>query len=112
MHSNSFNAKKEAFRNSCHCYINEKRTIEQFGRHENDSAKQQLVRYMQEDIDYVDGVFDRIAKLCGTNARLIIWNLYVEEKIQTDVASQFGISRRQLQYNLNKWLHLVFDEEE
>jgi DNA-directed RNA polymerase specialized sigma subunit len=64
---------------------------------------------MQEDVDYVDRILDRIEEKCGTNARLMIFLLFVEERTQVDIAHEFGITRRQVQYSMDKWLHAALD---
>ena len=42
---------------------------------------------------------------------MLIWALFVENRIQTDVADEFGLTRRQLQYSVDKWLKEVFTND-
>ena len=55
---------------------------------------------------------DMIDHKCGPNARLMVYMLFVEERTQVDVAKTFGVTRRQVQYSLDKWLRqsLEYDE--
>jgi DNA-directed RNA polymerase specialized sigma subunit len=39
----------------------------------------------------------------------MIFLLFVEEKTQVDIAHEFGITRRQVQYSMDKWLHAALD---
>ena len=41
---------------------------------------------------------------------MIIYKLYVEGKTQSDVAEEYHMTRRQLQYSLGKWTKALFDE--
>ena len=100
----------DAFKSSCRVYKNEKKMLEESDMRKNAFGDDQLYRYMKEDIDYVNRMFETIGTKCGVNARLMIWLLFVEENTQADVAYRFGLTRRQLQYSLNKWMHQVFSE--
>lgn len=101
---------QEAFHASCRAYRNEKENLLRYKNAQGlDALTEQMVRFMQEDVDYVDKILDRIEKKCGTNARLMIFLLFVEEKTQVDIAHEFGITRRQVQYSMDKWLHAALD---
>ncbi|MCH3960926.1 MAG: helix-turn-helix domain containing protein [Solobacterium sp.] len=101
---------QEAFRASCRAYRNEKENLVRYKNAQGLNAlTEQMVRFMQEDVDYVDRILDRIEEKCGTNARLMIFLLFVEERTQVDIAHEFGITRRQVQYSMDKWLHAALD---
>jgi DNA-directed RNA polymerase specialized sigma subunit len=101
---------QEAFRASCRAYRNEKENLVRYKNAQGLNAlTEQMVKFMQEDVDYVDRILGRIEEKCGTNARLMIFLLFVEERTQVDIAHEFGITRRQVQYSMDKWLHAALD---
>lgn len=112
MTDKEFKDRLDAFKNSCRVYKNEKKMLEEAGMRRSTFGDDQLYKFMKEDIDYVDRMFETISAKCGMNARLMIWLLFVEENTQADVAYRFGLSRRQLQYSMNKWMRQVLDEGE
>ena len=68
----------------------------------------ELYQFLKDDSRFVEETFDKITETCGNNAKVLIWALFVENRIQTDVADEFGLTRRQLQYSVDKWLQEVF----
>ena len=103
----------EAFRASCRAYRNEKENLMRFRNVQDlNPITEQMVKFMREDVDYVDRTLDQIEKECVTNARLMIFLLFVEERTQVDIAHEFGITRRQVQYSMDKWLHVVLKYKE
>lgn len=71
-----------------------------------------LKKYLAEDISFVEDTFLALEEECGLQAKNTVWKLFVEERTQIDVAFESGMSRRQLQYLINKWLHAVFEDTE
>lgn len=112
MTEQEYKDKFDAFKNSCRVYKHEKQMLEEADPRKNVFGDDQLYRFMKEDVDYVDRMFEKIAEKCGINARLMIWLMLVEENTQADVAYRFGLSRRQLQYSMNKWMKQVLTEED
>ena len=53
-----------------------------------------------------------IESLYGTQSHDIIEKLYIGQRTQEDVGEEYSMSRRQIQYSLNKWLPKVFEEME
>ena len=104
-----YKEKYSAFKVSCHMYKKEKEEFERAKLDKN--SDERMLNYMEEDIRFVEKTFDDIAELYGTNARLILWLLLVENKTQEEVASMFGISRRQVQYSADKWSRAIFGME-
>lgn len=103
----------EAFKASCRAYRNEKENLVRYKNVQYlNPLTEQLVKFMKEDVDYVDRTLEKIEKQCGTNAKLMIFLLFVEERTQVDIAHEFGITRRQVQYSMDKWLHAVLDYQE
>lgn len=74
----------------------------------NAQQDDRMYSYILEDLKFVENSLDEIMEKCGTAARLIVYLLYVENRTQEDVAGIFGITRRQLQYSLIRWLDTVF----
>lgn len=106
-----YREKLSSFKNSCRIYRKEKQTVETFASSAS-MPDQQVLRFLKEDVKNVDRIFDLLKDLFGTSAVLMIWLLFVEEKTQVDVAYQLGITRRQIQYSVSKYMHRVFEEEE
>lgn len=93
----------------------ERRDIEQFRASARVYRKEKEIRsggsdakeyqtLIREDVKFVETVFRIIEKQHGPGAKLLVWTLYTEGKTQAETAAQFGLSRRQLQYSVNKWL--------
>ena len=106
--SGDYKEKIEAFRSSCRFYRQNKRMFETTP--ENEDNRQHL-HYIHDDIMFVERMFERIREKCGTGARLILYLLFVEERTQEDVAKEYNMTRRQLQYSVRKWLDSVFESE-
>lgn len=99
--------KLDAFKSSCRVYKQEKLNLEKLLQEESDPVKAQYIRYVQEDVVFVEGKLDEIEEKCGPNARLMVWELFVENKTQASVAEEYHLTRRQLQYSVNKWMREV-----
>ena len=112
MNEQEYKDRFDAFKSSCRVYKHEKKMLEEADQRKNGFGDEQLYRFMKEDTEYVDRMFEKIAEKCGINARLMLWLMFVEENTQADVAYRFGITRRQLQYSMNKWMHQVLAEED
>ena len=67
---------------------------------------------MKEDVKFVEDTYNQIEEECGKAAKIMMWNLYVDGANQLELAERFGYSRRQLQYNIKKWMKEVFGAEE
>ncbi len=106
--SGDYKDKIEAFRSSCRFYRQNKRMFETTP--ENEDNRQHL-HYIHDDIMFVERMFERIREKCGTGARLIMYLLFVEERTQEDVAKEYNMTRRQLQYSVKKWLKSVFESD-
>ena len=99
-----YKEKIDAFRESCRVYLKEKEVAAGLG----EESEEMFVRFLNEDIQFVEDTFERIRKECGNDARSVVWKLFVDDKTQAEVAYEFGISRRQLQYSLYNWFHRIF----
>lgn len=104
--------KLEIFQASCLVYTQEKRELEKFenSSKDPDPMNRQMYEYIRQDVSYVEDSLTKIRKKCGTNAELMTWLLYVEGETQTAVAEICHISRRQLQYAMNRWTHLFLED--
>ena len=100
----------KAFKSSARFYRSNK---EQYGRIKSQKEYDETyLQFLKEDLDSVDRVLDKIRDKCGSSARLLTYLVFVEERTQEDVAQEYRLSRRQLQYLLTKWLHTVFEDDE
>lgn len=104
--SGDYKEKAEAFRSSCRFYSRNKKMYQNTAV--TDENRQHL-HYIHDDIQFVENTFDLIREKCGTGARLILYLLFVEERTQQDVAEEYNMTRRQLQYSVDKWLRAVFE---
>ena len=98
------------FRHSCHVYKKEKQILEN-AVNSYDSSEKKLIAFFREDVDRVDQVLSYVHDQFGASATLMIRQLFIEEKTQTDVAFQFGITRRQLQYCVDQYLSQILNED-
>jgi len=117
-----------AFKNSCRVYLREKERVRLLEdkypdlkssiitpdmfridlSDDNGRGNYELYQFLKDDIHFVEETFDKIAERCGNNAKVLLWSLFVENRIQTDVADEFGLTRRQLQYSVDKWMREAF----
>ena len=128
MAKEGYKQRAEAFKNSCRVYLKEKERIRRLEEKypglaeadfsedifridltgEHGQGNMELYQFLKDDSRFVEETFDKITETCGNNAKVLIWALFVENRIQTDVADEFGLTRRQLQYSVDKWLQEVF----
>lgn len=105
--------KLEIFQASCMVYPQERKELEKLRNSSGnpDPMNRQMYEYVRQDVSYVEDSLAKIRKKCGTNAGLMTWLLYVEGETQTAVAEICHVSRRQLQYAMNRWMHSFLEEE-
>lgn len=118
--------KVEIFRNTCRVYYPVQKLIAQKESRDpwlktadpnnpdlSVEDRQALINYnlMKKDIETVDSTFVKIEKTCGSLARYILWDEFVNNIFQQEVAQSYGFSRRQLQYSIDKWMFEVFEED-
>ena len=128
MGKEGFKQPAAAFKNSCRVYLKEKERVKVLEAkypalaetgfdpetfrvdlsEDNGQGNLELYQFLKDDIRFVEETFEKISEQCGNNAKVLIWALFVENRIQTDVADEFGLTRRQLQYSVDKWLKEVF----
>ncbi len=104
--------KYEAFKDSCRTYLQEKKLLAKMNPNTDDPILKTRYRFLKEDIQYTEKMLNRVEELCGTNARLMVYELLVENRTQTQVAKEYNITRRQVQYSLEKWMDMILKEEE
>lgn len=98
----------DAFYASCQAYIHEKENLKQYKNVKDmDFLTKQMVQYIQEDVKYVESTFRALERKCGPEAKDIIYQMFVEGVTQTAVGKKYGLSRRQVQYAMDKWLKQV-----
>lgn len=127
-----YRQRKREFKNSCRIYISEKShllSLEKkypFLKNEpatEDSAilhvgifsdlneAQRIIysyKHVKENTEYVDSVFADIEKKCGSDAKSILWKLYVEGSTQEIVAVEYGVGKRTIQRWVKQWLDQEF----
>lgn len=130
--SAEYRQRKREFKNSCRIYISEKShllSLEKkypFLKNEpatEDSAilhvgifsdlneAQRIIysyKHVKENTEYVDSVFTDIVKKCGSDAKSILWKLYVEGSTQEIVAVEYGVGKRTIQRWVKQWLDQEF----
>ena len=99
-----YKQKVDAFKDSCRMYVHEKAYLASL---DNDTM---LKRFIQDDISFTESIFDKLEKECGETARQAVYELFVEEKTQLDVACNMHVSRRKFQYLIGEWLGKVCEE--
>ena len=129
MTDDQFKRELVKFRNSCRVYHKEVEKLESLDKQFPALAKiewqegifkvdlsedfgngnLELYQLLKDDVRYVNTILDLIEEQNGPNARVLIWSLFVDNRIQVDVAEEFGLTRRQLQYSVDKWLHAAFE---
>ena len=58
--------KIDAFKASCRVYLNEKEALESY--HSTNLGDRYMYEMMQDDVDFVEDVFERLEDECGTQA--------------------------------------------
>ena len=130
--SAEYRQRKREFKNSCRIYISEKShllSLEKkypFLKNEpatEDSAilhvgifsdlneAQRIIysyKHVKENTEYVASVFTDIEKKCGSDAKSILWKLYVEGSTQEIVAVEYGVGKRTIQRWVKQWLDQEF----
>lgn len=104
----NYREKAEAFKVLCRTYKREKVLSQETNVQMDDLLK----RFVREDVEYVEKTFDKIEQAFGPEAKNILWKLFVDGRIQVDVAYESNISRRQLQYSVDRWIRYIFEDEE
>ena len=114
MNQRQYKEKLYTFHASCRVYRYEKQQVMLIPVQvsANEPLTKQLNTYLIEDVQLVESMFTKIRDICGPGAAAKLWMVFVEEKTQEDVAYQMGMTTRALQYSIDKWLHMVFAEEE
>lgn len=102
--SMEYREKIDAFRESCRVYLKEKQAASAL----TEDSEEMFIRFLSEDIQFVENTFEKIRQECGIDAENVIRRLFVDDMTQSEVAYEFGISRRQLQYSLYIWFQRVF----
>ena len=130
--STEYRQRKREFKNSCRIYISEKShllSLEKkypFLKNEpatEDSAilhvgifsdlneDQRIIysyKHVKENTEYVDTVFADIENNCGSDAKSILWKLFVEGNTQENIADEYGVGKRTIQRWVKQWLEQEF----
>jgi hypothetical protein len=101
--------KLNLFKLSCGFYPYEKEVYNKLK--DSGDADPFVLRYMAEDIAFVEETMDRLEEKRNLRAKEIAWCLYVEKKTQEETAERFGITRRQLQYEMELSFKALLEQE-
>ena len=104
-----FKDQMEAFKASARFYLQNRKQYNQMKQSADTAGNEQILEYLHEDLEYVESTLKAVLDKCGPGARLIVYKLFVEGKTQGAIAVEYGMTRRQLQYSLNKWMKTVFE---
>lgn len=99
--------KMDLFKLSCGFYPYEKEAYNKMKY--SDDADPVVLKYMAEDIAFVEDTMKKLEEKRNRRARDIAWMLFVEKKTQTETAESFGLTRRQLQYELELSFKVLFE---
>ena len=122
----------EIFRSTCLLYPVEKEELEKLEKQypslkeisieegkfridlSNDYASGELERYqlLKENVELVENYFRDIREMFGEQADAISRELFIRGRSQTEVGEDYGMSRRQVQYAVEKWLLKLFETTE
>ena len=114
MKDKTFKDKVDAFALACQIYKNEKKELER-QRHsasEPDAARRVLIKFMEEDVAYIDNMFEDIKNRFGAQARVIMWMIYVDELRLDVVGHILNLDRKKVQRLKSKYLHELFDDDQ
>ena len=132
MTQEEYKQKLAVFQNSCRAYPIEKQRLEELESQypalkemefEEDhfkidlsddfgSGMMELYQFLKENVQAVEETMQNLLSRCGVQAYDVVHALYMDGKTQTEVGEDYGLSRRQIQYSLDKWMKAVFEEEE
>ena len=101
--------KMDIFKLSCGFYPYEKEAYNRLKNYEDTDPF--VLKYMAEDISFVEETMQKLEEKRNRRARDIAWTLYVEKKTQKDTAESFGLTRRQLQYELELSFKALLEQE-
>lgn len=131
MTKEQYRRKFDIFRSTCLQYATEKTEVEKLekrypslkeinieeGKFRIDLSREyeagELERYqlLKENVEMVETHFKDIEEMFGERAKDILWELFIQDRSQTDVGEDYEMSRRQVQYAMDKWLQQVFEKE-
>ncbi len=107
-----------AFKRLCKCYGAQKKLLEKdsLGNAKIDESGEAMIkdmhdRLLRRNVSIVERIFDRLEKAHGKEARLALWEMYVEGAKQPDVAQRHGFSLRTLQRNAATWVKECLEGE-
>ncbi|MBP3867956.1 MAG: hypothetical protein J6D38_02480, partial [Solobacterium sp.] len=66
---------------------------------------------LKENVEMTETYFKDIEEMFGEKAKDILWELFIQDRSQTDVGEDYEMSRRQVQYAMDKWLQKLFEKE-
>lgn len=107
---NSFEEKRESFAMSCMLFKAEVNECEELKkRRPITPIDRQTIAVLENDIENVRNVLNRLKDTCGTSSVVIIWKYYIEGKTQKEIANQFKFNLVQLSKTINHYEHIMFE---
>ena len=67
------------------------------------------LKYIKDDIDYVDNMFMHIKKTFGTGTAVILWFLYIEGLTKKEISTRFKLPKDQLRDDIRLWEKEIFN---
>lgn len=107
----------DEFRSSSRVYKREKTQLTALQQKYRDvrdapTRERELMELLRQDTEFVEQILETVRKKSGEEAVVLILDLYVDSRKQNDVAQAHGISRRQLQYSVDKFLKEAYSNEQ
>ena len=97
-----------AFRCSCRTYLIGKQKLEENkGITDMNRIRKRTLQLIHEDIAYTEKILDSIQKQYGEEAWKLTVEVLINGRTQEETAEKAGITKRKLQYSMEKWLKAV-----
>ena len=105
-----FKYNKKRFIECCRIYKGELAEYEET-RNKSDLSiiEESGLRYIKDDIDYVDNMFIHIKKTFGTGTAVILWFLYIEGLTKKEISTRFKLPKDQLRDDIRLWEEEIFN---
>ena len=111
-----FKAKLTEFKNSCRVYRREKELLQEL-KVRNPQIEfgtvrdRDLHRMLTKENAFVERNLARLRETGGEEAVQTITELFMDMKTQAEFCADHKVSRRQLQYSVDKWMREIFKDD-
>ncbi len=105
-----FKYNKKRFIECCRIYKGELAEYEET-RNKSDLSiiEESGLRYIKDDIEYVDNMFIHIKETFGTGTAVILWFLYIEGLTKKEISTRFKLPKDQLRDDIRLWEEEIFN---